>query len=334
MNHEELSFFNQQLAAMLKSGLPLESSLKQLSSSMRRGKLREEIEKLEADLEQGTPLEEALGRRKLPELYVAMLRAGTKGNDLPGVLTVAADYYGNLHTTWLRLKGLMVYPGIVLVTSLLVSLFLALIYTRMVKESSGVFDAMVLGKEPTSLPMLLLQVWFPVAFLALASLAFFVVLFVRQLRHFVRWKLPGFREASLSHLALTFATMLENGADFGAALEMVQKNETAVAAQLELGAWRYRLENGARKFADIAQPGSLVPPLFVWLVTGAGENWARGFRRAAELYDRRAKYRTEVLLYAALPVAILLVAAIVGTEMLPLVQGFTRLLGMFDNLGE
>src|SRR5436190_12684430 len=121
MNHEQLAFFNQQLAAMIQSGLPLESSLKQLSSSMHRGSLRAEIEQLEADLAQGAPLEEALGRRKLPELYVAMLRAGIKSNDLPGVLTLAADYYGNLHTTWLRLKGLLVYPGIVLVTSLLVS---------------------------------------------------------------------------------------------------------------------------------------------------------------------------------------------------------------------
>ena len=118
MNHEQLSFFNHQLAAMLKSGLPLESSLRQLSASMSRGPLRDEIQKLEADLEQGVPLEEALGRRTLPELYVAMLRAGLKGNDLPGVLTLAADYYGHLHTTWLRLKGMMVYPGIVLVTSL------------------------------------------------------------------------------------------------------------------------------------------------------------------------------------------------------------------------
>src|SRR4051812_28829757 len=73
MNHEQLAFFNQQLAAMLKSGLPLESSLKQLSASMQRGRLRDEIQQLETDLEQGSPLDEALGRRKLPELYVAML---------------------------------------------------------------------------------------------------------------------------------------------------------------------------------------------------------------------------------------------------------------------
>jgi hypothetical protein len=74
------------------------------------------------------------------------------------------------------------------------------------------------------------------------------------------------------------------------------------------------------------QPGRLVPPLFVWLVTGAGENWARGFRRAAEIYDARARHRVEVALYAALPVTILLLAGIIGLEMVPLIQSFALLL--------
>src|SRR5688572_20306284 len=49
MNHEQLAFFNQQLAGMLKAGLPLEGSLRQISSSMRRGELRDEIELLEKE---------------------------------------------------------------------------------------------------------------------------------------------------------------------------------------------------------------------------------------------------------------------------------------------
>ena len=335
MNHEQLSFFNQQLAAMLKSGLPLESSLKQLSASMQRGGLRDEIQALEADLEQGTPIEEALGRRKLPDLYVAMLRAGLKSNDLPGVLTLAADYYGHLHTTWLRLKGLMVYPGIVLITSLLVSGFVAVVFTHMVGDSRGILDFlprnyMSTPDAPEPLPPsarvggLLIQVWLPVIFLGLATLVVVLLLWVRRFRHAARWKLPGFRETSLSQLASTLATMLEHGADLDAALAVAQKNEGSVDAALELGLWRNRLAQGARHFSEIAPSGSLVPPLFVWLVTGAGENWARGFRRAAELYDGRAKYRIELALYAALPITIILLAAIIGWEMVPLMKGFSE----------
>ena len=327
MNHEQLSFFNHQLAAMLKSGLPLESSLRQLSALMSRGPLRDEIQKLEADLEQGVPLEEALGCRQLPELYVAMLRAGLKGNDLPGVLTLAADYYGHLHATWLRLKGLMVYPGIVLLTSLFVAAFVAVIYSHMAKEASSSFGTFLPGQAGSpDLAWLLVQVWLPVAFLALTTGVFLLVLSVRRWRQRARWFVPGFREASLSQLAVTLATMLEQGTDLDAALAVAQRNEGHAGARHELGLWRERLAGGARHFSDLVQPGRLVPPLFVWLVTGAGENWARGFRRAAEIYDARAKYRVEIALYAVLPVTILFLAGVIGLEMLPLMRSFALML--------
>lgn len=334
MNHEQLAFFNQQLAAMLQSGLPLESSLKQLSASMQRGTLRTEVAALEADLEQGTPLEKALGRRKLPELYVSLLRAGIKGHDLPGVLTLAADYYGHQHTTWLRLKGLMVYPALVLVTSLGVSAFLALIYTRLIGESAGAFNDLMPGRSAPGFTAILLQVWFPVVVLAAATVVFFIVLWNRRLRNFARWHVPGFREASLSQLASTVAVMLEHGADLGSALEVAQKNETSAAARRELDGWRQRLAGGARQFADLARPGRLAPPLFVWLISSAGENWAHGFRRAAEIYDGRAKYRTELALYVALPIMILLLAAIIFSGMLPLVRGFGQLMGAMSDMGD
>ena len=63
MNYDEFAFFNQQLAAMLREGIPLEGALKQLCAGMRSGPLRGEIQQLEADLARGTPLKEALARR-------------------------------------------------------------------------------------------------------------------------------------------------------------------------------------------------------------------------------------------------------------------------------
>ena len=70
--------------------------------------------------------------------------------------------------------------------------------------------------------------------------------------------------------------------------------------------------------------GPLAPSLFIWLVTAAGENWVHGFRRAAEVYEARSKYRVELALLAALPVMILLVAGIIGLEMTPLIHSFAQ----------
>ena len=93
MKLEEFAFVNQQLAGMLKSGIPLEGALRQLCGDMRRGALRTELELLEADLAQGVPLAAALAKRKLPEFYSRMLQVGVAANNLPGVLTLLADYY-------------------------------------------------------------------------------------------------------------------------------------------------------------------------------------------------------------------------------------------------
>jgi type IV pilus assembly protein PilC len=92
MKLDEFAFLNQQLAGMLRAGIPLEGGLRQLSATMARGELRQEIEALERDLAAGAPLAEAVGRRELPVLYVRLVQAGVSGGDLTGVLILLSDY--------------------------------------------------------------------------------------------------------------------------------------------------------------------------------------------------------------------------------------------------
>ena len=86
MKTDEFAFFNQQLAAMLRDGIPLEGALRRLSQEMRAGALRNELQALEADLARGTPMADALAPRQLPELYKRMILVGVKSGDLPGAL--------------------------------------------------------------------------------------------------------------------------------------------------------------------------------------------------------------------------------------------------------
>src|SRR5271166_2942232 len=130
MKYDELAFVNLQLASMLREGFPLEGSLRQLCATMQRGKLRGELQLLEADLTSGTPLAEAVVRRNLPEFYGLLLRIGARSNDLPGLLTLLADYCQNANLVWARLKGLMVYPAIVLTLSAGFSIWIAILFGK------------------------------------------------------------------------------------------------------------------------------------------------------------------------------------------------------------
>src|SRR5271170_3511428 len=107
MNLDEFAFLNQQLAGMLKSGIPLETALRQVCAGMRRQRWRTELERLQTDLSQGIPLDQALEARKLPALYKQMLKVGAKSNNLPALLTMLADHYQRSGFLWTRLKGLM-----------------------------------------------------------------------------------------------------------------------------------------------------------------------------------------------------------------------------------
>lgn len=336
MNHDELAFANQQLAGMLKGGVPLEGALRQLCAEMQRGSLRAELQALEADLAKGTPLRDALAARRLPAFYSAMLQVGAKSNDLPGVLTLLADYYHRTHLTWTRLKGLLVYPFIVLATALAVSVIVAVIYQRLALEvAMDVSQGVLPGQSGLPSPFaLLLNLWAPVAGIAFLCGAATLMIAVPRWRRELRWRFPGFKEAGLSHLASALALMLEKGCTLDQALALLQQLEAGSPAALELAQWKARLAAGHKNFSELAAGGRIVPPLFVWLVAGSGEDWAGGFRQAAKIYFERARHRVEVLLYAALPVSVLGLGLLIIAQVLPMARMFAGLMRALTSVGD
>ena len=315
MNYDEFAFFNQQLAAMLREGIPLEGALKQLCAGMRSGPLRAEIEQLEADLARGTPLKEALTQRALPDLYRQMVEIGARSNDLPEMLTLLADHYHRANALWTRLKGLMVYPMLVILVSFVLTLLISLNLTRFLSRFS---------EELTQQPLLTIpSIWVPPIVLACAALLVLAAVFIPSWRARLRWRLPGFREASLAQLASAMALMLKNGTTLPEALVLAEALESGTPAAQTLVRWRKLVEAGQGKPAEWAGDSRPFPPLFLWLVQKGGENVAAGFQKAAEIYQARAAYRIELALYGALPVSILLLGQMILWQAIPLVRSMT-----------
>jgi type IV pilus assembly protein PilC len=324
VKHDEFAFINRQLAGMLQSGAPIEGALRQICESMRQSPLREELQKLEADLATGMKFEEALARRQLPPFYTAMLKVGARSNQLPAVLTLLADYYQKLNSLWTRLRALLVYPTIVLATALALSVMVALFASRFM----SVADECLLGgglnygaRAPYMMQIrFTLFLWAPVCLFACAVTAVILVLTNASWRRRWRWRLPAFHEAGLSQLASSLALLLEKGTSLPQALELLQNIEGDSPAGKELAQWQQRLAAGYKKFPEIAGGGKAVPPMFVWLVAGSGEDWAGGFRHAAEIYYARAADRVEMLLYAVLPVCVVALGIMIVLEIIPLAR--------------
>jgi type IV pilus assembly protein PilC len=336
MKYDEFAFFNQQLAAMLRDGIPLEGALRRLCQEMRAGALRAELQALEADLSRGTPMADALAPRQLPELYKRMILVGVKSGDLPGALTMLADYFQNQNNVWTRLKSMMTYPLIVMFVAFLVSLALAFLWNCVIGPSFGnMFGGMGIRMPGATIFALstLQAIWvFPVT-LGVLFLLMTSIVFLPALRGKFLWRLPAFKEATVSRIASSLTLLMKNGVPLPEAIGLVAQLETSTAATADLEQWRKRLAAGAVKFSEVATGNKLVPPLFVWVVASAGEDLTAGFNRAAEIYHARAIYRTEVALFSVLPIASLFLGALVLSQAFLVISMFLPLIAMLNNLG-
>ena len=335
MKYDEFAFFNQQLAAMLRDGIPLEGALRRLCEEMRRGKLRDELQALEADLASGVPMADALKPRQLPELYKRMILVGVKGGDLPGALTMLADYFQRQNDVWTRLKSMMTYPLIVMFAAFLVSTAIALLWTGVLGPSfRDVFAGMGMAlPAATRFALGTLQtIWiFPVV-LGILFLFAALVIFQPSRRGQFLWRLPAFKEANVSRIASSLTLLLKSGVNLPDAIGLVEQLETSAAAIADLRQWKKNLAAGAAKFPEIASANRLIPPLFVWIVASAGEDLIAGFNRAAEIYQSRALYRTEVALFSVLPVASLFLGAVVISQAFLVICMFLPMIVMISDL--
>src|SRR5690242_16462093 len=222
MNHDEFAFVNQQLAAMLREGIPLEGALRKLCAESKRGRPRIAFSKIESDLRRGVPLEKAISSSSLPEFYREMVRLGAASGDLPGVLTLAADHYRRVGAIWTRLRALLTYPFLVLLVSLALSIWFA-ITTR--DSNAALIHEIQQPRTPLMRAFNLnapdelrvdrshwrLNLWVPPALMTLAILLLVFIFSAPLLRARLRWRLPPFKEASMAQLASTLHILLRKG---------------------------------------------------------------------------------------------------------------------------
>jgi type II secretory pathway component PulF len=264
-----------------------------------------------------------------------MILVGVKSGDLPGALTMLADYFQRENNVWMRLRGMMIYPLIVMFAAFLISLMLALVWNCVIGPSmTGIWGGMGIRLPAATLFALgtLRAIWAFPAVLGLLFLLVAAIVFLPVMRGKYLWRMPAFKEAGVSRIGAALTLLLKNGVSLPEAVGLVGKLESSPAAAADLQGWGQRLAAGTVKFSEVAAGSRMIPPLFTWVVSSAGEDLAAGFNRAAEIYHARAIYRTEVALYSVLPLASLFLGAVVLSQAFLVVSMFLPFISMVCNL--
>jgi type IV pilus assembly protein PilC len=264
-----------------------------------------------------------------------MILVGVKSGDLPGALTMLADYFQNQNNVWTRLKSMMTYPLIVMFVAFLISLVLAFAWNCVIGPSfKEIYSGMGIQLPGATMFALdtLQTIWIFPVILGVLFLVMVSIVFLPAMRGKFLWRLPAFKEATVSRIASSLTLLLKSGVNLPDAIGLVEQLETSSAAAADLQQWRKKLAGGVVKFSEVATGSRLIPPLFVWVVASAGEDLTAGFRRAAEIYHSRAIYRTEVALFSVLPLASLFLGAVVLSQAFLVISMFLPMIVMVNSL--
>src|SRR3954470_18214836 len=143
IGQKDLVIFTRQFATMIDAGLPLVQCLDILAGQLDNMAFREVLTKVKSKVEAGSTLADALGDhpKVFDTLYVQLVAAGEIGGILDTILNRLAQYIEKNEKLKAKVKGAMVYPSVVLVVAVGVTVVLLLFVTptfeKMFKDFGG-----------------------------------------------------------------------------------------------------------------------------------------------------------------------------------------------------
>jgi type IV pilus assembly protein PilC len=123
---KDIAFFSRQMATMMKSGVPIVSSLEIIGGGHKNPRMKKMVGTIRTDIEGGSSMYEAISKHpvQFDELYRNLVRAGEGAGVLETVLDTVATYKENIEALKSKIKKAMFYPAMVLAVALVVSAIL------------------------------------------------------------------------------------------------------------------------------------------------------------------------------------------------------------------
>lgn len=123
---KDLSVFAKQLYTMLHAGMPLLTCIETLKDQVQSKLLKEKLVDIYQDLQKGTIFSTALQKHSeaFPELFISMIKSGELTGNMDSVLNNLSTHYQKEARLQAQIRSAMIYPIIVLIVAIAVTIFL------------------------------------------------------------------------------------------------------------------------------------------------------------------------------------------------------------------
>jgi type IV pilus assembly protein PilC len=254
----DLVIFTRQLATMIDAGLAMVQSLQALAEQTENKLMRDVIKDITTRVEGGDSFSEALQKhpKVFNRLYYSMVNAGEKGGLLAEILSRLATYQENSARLRKKVKSSMMYPTVVTVVAISITIFLLVKVVPTFADIFKSFGTKVPLPAPTQYLMKVSDAmvhYFPVFIIVGGALVGGWLYYVktpagRRFWDDRRIKLPVFghiaHKICLARFASTFASLVRSGLPILEVLSIVQNTVGNVIMEAAIQSAASDIEKG------------------------------------------------------------------------------------------
>ena len=328
---QQFLVFNQELATLLKAGMPLVQSLDLLKRRVESPLFRAVLDDVHDKVRSGSALSDAFGAHshRFPRVYTASLLAGERSGNLDAVLRRYVEYAKIISTVKRKTRSALAYPAILIVLSLAL---VSVIVLKVVPAFADFYASF--GAE---LPLVTRVILAISAFLRSQFLLVAVVVVVGVVSFVVWVKQPGQQarfdrlmlripfvgpiaaKFATSQMARTLATLLGGGLPLVNALEIVAKSVGNQYMAAQLGIVNARVKEG-ESFAAALEARHVFPEVAVKMAevgesTGALQDM---LNTVADFYDEEISTNLERFVTLVEPTLLVVMGIVIAGLLLAL----------------
>ena len=327
----ELLVFNQELATLLKAGMPLVQSLDLLKRRVESPLFKSVLNDVHERVRSGTALSDAFAAQGdlFPRVYTASLLAGERSGSLDTVLRRYVEYAKIIATVKRKTVSALVYPLILITLALGL---VTLIVLKVVPAFSDFYDTF--GADLPFVTRMIVRL----SAIIRTQFVFIVLALVGTIVTFVMWvKQPGqkarfdrlilrvpslgpiARKFATSQMARTLATLLGGGLPLVNALDIASKSVGNQYMARELDVVSLRVREG-ESFAAALEARGVFPDVAVKMAevgesTGALQDM---LNTVADFYDEEISTNMERFVTLVEPLLLVVMGVIIASLLLAL----------------
>ncbi len=321
----DIVIFTRQFATMINAGLPLVQSLDILAEQTENERFQKVIRDVLYDVESGNTLADAMAKhpKVFNKLFVSMVSAGEAGGILDTILLRLATFLEKADALARKVKGAMVYPGVVFtVAAGAVAILLIFVIPTFQDMFSAAGVALPLPTQIVIAMSAFLQAyWWAILIAAIAAFFAFRAYYKTEQGELVVDRLllniPILgdlqRKAAVARFTRTLGTLVSSGVAILEGLEITAKTAGNRVIQDAVMQSRASIAGGDTISGPLKQSGAF-PPMVVQMIN-VGEQTGgldEMLSKIADFYDDEVDNAVSALLSVMEPIMIVVLGVVVG----------------------